>query len=325
MKLPRREFLPLAAAGAALAGLSRPVRAQAWPTRPVRIVIGFTAGGAFDLVGRLMAQWLSDRLGQQFIVENRPGASSNIAAEAVVLAPPDGHTLLIGGATNAINTTLYPKLTFDFIRDLAPVAGLIRLVNVMEVNPSFPARTVPDLIAYARANPGKINMASAGNGTSQHLAGELFKMMTGIDLVHVPYKGSPQSVADLVAGQVQMSIDPLPASIGQIRTGKLRALAVTTAQRSEALPDVPTVAEFVPGYEASGWNGILAPRNTSGEIVETLNREINAGLSDPRIKARLAELGAITIGGSPADFAKLIAEETEKWGKVVRATNVRPE
>jgi tripartite-type tricarboxylate transporter receptor subunit TctC len=325
MKLVRRQLLPLAAAAAALPALARRARAQAWPARPVRIVIGFTAGGAFDIVGRLMAQWLSDRLGQQFIVENRPGASSNIAAEAVVLAPPDGHTLLLGGATNAINTTLYPKLNFDFGRDLVPIVGLIRLINVVEVNPSFPARTVPELIAYAKANPGKINMASAGNGTSQHLAGELFKMMTGIDMVHVPYKGSSQSVADLVAGQVQMSIDPLPASIGQIRAGKLRALAVTTAQRAEALPDVPTVAEFVPGYEASGWNGMLAPRNTPGEIVATLNKEINAGLADAKIKARLADLGAITLGGSPADFGKLIAEETEKWSKVVRATNVKPE
>jgi tripartite-type tricarboxylate transporter receptor subunit TctC len=323
MKLPRRQLFPLAAA--ALPVLSRLARAQAWPARPVRILVGFTAGGAFDLVARLMAQWLAEQLHQPFIVENRPGAGSNIATEAAVVAPADGHTLLLGGATNAINATLYSKLGFNFIRDLAPVAGVVRQPNVMAVHPSFPATTVPDFIAYAKANPGKINMGSPGSGTSQHLAGELFKTMAGVDLVHVPYRGAAQSLADLIAGQVQVSFDPLPAAIGHIRTGKLRALAVTTAQRQEALRDLPTVGEFVPGYEASGWNGVLVPRNTPGEIVERLNKEINAGLTDAKVKARLAELGVTTLGGSAAEFGTLIAEETEKWGKVVRATNIKVE
>ena len=325
MKLPRRRLLPLAAGAAALPALSRFARAQTYPARPVRILVGFTAGGAFDIVARLMGQWLSDRLHQPFIVENRPGASTNIATEAAVLAPADGYTLLLGGATNAINATLYQKLNFNFIRDIAPVAGVVRLPNVMEVNPSFPAKTVPEFIAYANANPGRINMGSPGNGTSQHLSGELFKMMTGVDLVHVPYRGSAQSLGDLLGGQVQVSFDPLAAAIEYIRSGKLRALAVTTAARSEALPDLPTVGDFVPGYEASGWNGVCAPRNTPGEIIETLNKEINAGLADPKVKARLADLGVTTLAGSSTAFGKLIAEETEKWGKVVRATNIKLE
>jgi tripartite-type tricarboxylate transporter receptor subunit TctC len=325
MKLPRRQLLPLAAGVATLPALPRVARTQTYPARPVRILVGFTAGGAFDIVARLMAQWLSEQLHQPFIVDNRPGASTNIATEAVVLAPADGYTLLLGGATNAINATLYQKLSFNFIRDIAPVAGVVRLPNVMEVNPSFPAKTVPEFIAYANANPGKINMGSPGNGTSQHLAGELFKMMTGVDLVHVPYRGAAQSLGDLLGGQVQVSFDPLAASIEYIRSGKLRALAVTTAARSEALPDLPTVGDFVPGYEASGWNGVCAPKNTPIEIIEKLNKEINAGLADPKIKARLANLGVTTLAGSSADFAKLIAEETEKWGKVVRATNIKLE
>ena len=325
MKLPRRQLLPLAAGAAALPALSRFAGAQAYPARPVRILVGFTAGGAFDIVARLMAQWLSERLQQPFIVENRPGASSNIATEAAILAPADGYTLLLGGATNAINATLYQKLNFNFVRDIAPVAGVVRFPNVMEVNPSFPAKTVPEFIAYANANPGRINMGSPGNGTSQHLAGELFRMMTGVDMVHVPYRGAPQSLADLLGGQVQVSFDPLAASIEYIRSGKLRALAVTTAARSPALPNLPTVGEFVPGYEASGWNGVCAPRNTPVEIIEKLNQEINAGLADPKVKARLADLGVTTLGGAAAAFAKLIAEETEKWGKVVRAANLKLE
>jgi tripartite-type tricarboxylate transporter receptor subunit TctC len=300
-------------------------RAQSYPARPVRILVGFTAGGAFDIVARLMAQWLSEQLHQPFIVDNRPGASTNIATEAVVLAPADGYTLLLGGATNAINATLYQKLNFNFSRDIAPVAGVVRLPNVMEVNPSFPAKTVPEFIAYAKVNPGKINMGSPGNGTSQHLAGELFKMMAGVDLVHVPYRGSAQSLGDLLGGQVQVSFDPLAASIEYIRSGKLRGLAVTTAARSEALPDLPTVGDFVPGYEASGWNGLCAPRNTPAEIVDKLNKEVNAGLADAKVKARLANLGVTTLAGSSADFARLIAEETEKWSKVVRATNIKLE
>jgi tripartite-type tricarboxylate transporter receptor subunit TctC len=322
MKLPRRRFFHLAAGAAALPIPSRVAEAQTYPTRPVRILVGFTAGGAFDIVARLIGQWLSEQFHQPFIVDNRPGASTNIATEAAVHAPADGYTLLLGGATNAINAKLYKKLTFDFMRDIAPVAGVVRLPNVMEVDPSFPAKTVPDFIAYAKANPGKVNMGSPGNGTSQHLAGELFKMMAGVDLVHVPYRGSAQSLMDLLGGQVQVSFDPLPASIDYIRSGKLRALAVTTAARSEALPDLPTAGEFVPGYEASGWNGVCAPRNTPIEIIEKLNKEINAGLADPKVKARLASLGVTTLGGSSADFAKLIADETEKWGKVVRAINI---
>jgi tripartite-type tricarboxylate transporter receptor subunit TctC len=325
MKLPRRRLLPLAAGAAALPAMSRFARAQTYPMRPVRILVGFTAGGAFDIVARLIGQWLSEQLHQPFIVENRPGASTNIATEAAAQAPADGYTLLLGGATNAINATLYQKLNFNFIRDIAPVAGVVRLPNVMEVNPSFPAKTVPEFIAYANANPGKINMGSPGNGTSQHLSGELFKMMTGVDMVHVPYRGSAQSLGDLLGGQVQVSFDPLAASIEYIKSGKLRALAVTTAVRSEALPDLPTVGDFVPGYEASGWNGVCAPRNTPVEIIEKLNKEINAGLADPKVRARLAELGLTTLAGSSAEFGKLIAEETEKWGKVVRATNIKLE
>jgi tripartite-type tricarboxylate transporter receptor subunit TctC len=325
MKLLRRQFLQLTAGAAALPVVSRIARAQAYPARPVRIIVGFTAGGAFDITARLLGQWLSERLGQQFIIENRPGASTNIATEAVVRSPADGYTLLLGGAVNTVNATLYEKLNFDFIRDVAPVAGVIRFPNVMELNPSFATRTVPEFIAYAKANPGKVNMASSGNGTSQHLSGELFKMMAGINLVHVPYRGAPQALTDLLSGQVQVSFDPLPAAIEFIKSGKLRALAVTTATRSEALPDIPTIGEFVSGYEASGWNGVGAPKNTPIEIVQKLNTEINAGLADPRMKAKFAELGGMVLAGSPADFGKLIADETQKWAKVIKFADIKPE
>lgn len=319
----RRRVL-LAGGSAALASMSGLARAQTYPTRPVRILVGFVAGGNFDIVARLMGQWLSEQLRQPVIVENRPGASSNLATEAVVRAPADGYTLLLGGAVNAVNATLYDTLAFDFIRDLAPVAGVSRFPNVMAVNASFPARTVPEFIAYAKANPGKVNQGSSGNGTTQHLAGALFKTMTGADFLHVPYKGAPQAITDLLNGQLQVVFEPLPASIQHIKSGKLRALAVTTAARSDALPEVPAVAEFVPGYEASGWNGVCAPRNTPVEIIGKLNSAINAGLADPKLKARLADLGATTLPGSPGDFGKLIAEETEKWAKVIRAGNIKP-
>jgi tripartite-type tricarboxylate transporter receptor subunit TctC len=324
-KLPRRQFLHLAAGAAALPGLSRIARAQAYPTRPVRIVVGFAAGGPLDMVARIMGQWLSERLGQQFIVENRPGASRNIGTEAVVRAPPDGYTLLLATATNAINATLYDKLNFNFIRDIAPVAGIMRVPLVMEVNSSFPAKTVPEFIAYAKANPGKINMASGGNGTGNHVAGELFNTMTGISMVHVPYRGSAPALTDLIGGQVQVMFDGIPSSIEFIRAGKLRPLAVTTGLRLEVLPNIPTVGEIVPGYEASGWFGVGAPRNTPPEIVDKLNSQINAGLTEPTIKARLADLGAMVLVGSPADFGKLIADETEKWAKVVKFSGAKPD
>jgi tripartite-type tricarboxylate transporter receptor subunit TctC len=325
MKLPRRRFLNLAAGAVALPVVPRIAFAQAYPTRPVRIIVGFTAGGNFDLTARLISQWLSQRLGQQFIVENRPGAGTNIATEAVVRAPADGHTLLLGGAVNAINATLYEKLNFDFLRDIAPVASVIRFPNVIDLNPSFPAKTIPEFIAYAKANPGMVNMASSGNGTSQHLSGELFKMMTGVSLVHVPYRGAQQALTDLIGGQVQVSFDPLPPAIDLIRSGKVRALAVTTVVRSDVLPDVPTVGEFVPGYEASGWNGIVAPRNTPIEIIQKLNTEINAGLADPGIRAKLTDLGGMVLAGSAADFGKLIADEIVKWGKVIKFAGVKPD
>ncbi len=291
----------------------------------MRIIVGFAAGGAFDIVARLMGQWLSDRLAQPFIVENRPGAGTNIATEAVVRAPADGYTLLLGGAVNTVNATLYENLKFDFMRDIAPIAGIIRFPNLMEVNPSFPAKTVPEFISYAKANPGKVTFASTGIGTTQHLSGELFKMMTDINMVHVAYRGAPPALTDLISGQVQVMFGPLPASIELIRAGKLRPLAVTTTTRSEALPNIPTVGEFVPGYEASGWNGVGAPKKTPVEIVDKLNKEINAGLADPNIKARLADLGGTPLAGSPADFGKLVADETEKWAKVVKFSGARAE
>jgi tripartite-type tricarboxylate transporter receptor subunit TctC len=325
VKLARRRFLHLAAGAAALPAASRIARAQTYPTRPVRIIVGFAAGGAFDIVARLMGQWLSERLAQPFIVENRPGAGTNIATEAVVRAPADGYTLLLGGAVNAVNATLYENLKFDFMRDIAPVAGIIRFPNLMEVNPSFPAKTVPEFISYAKANPGKVTFASTGIGTTQHLSGELFKMMTDINMVHVAYRGAPPALTDLISGQVQVMFGPLPASIELIRAGKLRPLAVTTTTRSEALPNIPTVGEFVPGYEASGWNGVGAPKKTPVEIVDKLNKEINAGLADPNIKARLADLGGTPLAGSPIDFGKLVADETEKWAKVVKFSGARAE
>jgi tripartite-type tricarboxylate transporter receptor subunit TctC len=325
MKLPRRTFLYLTAGAAALPAVSRIARAQAYPTRPVRIIVGFPPAGGADIVARLIGQWLSERLGQQFIVENRPGAGSNIGTEAVVRAPPDGYTLLLVTSPNAINATLYDKLSFNFTRDIAPVAGLTRDPNVMEVNPSVPVKTVPEFIAYAKANLGKINMASAGNGTGGHVAGELFKMMTGVNMVHVPYRGAGPALTDLVGGQVQVMFDVMTSSIEHIRAGKLRALAVTSSTRSEALPDVPTMGEFVPGYEASNIRGVGVPRNTPAEIIDWLNKEINAGLADPKMKARFADLGATVLAGSPADFGRLMAEEVEKWAKVVKFSGARPD
>jgi tripartite-type tricarboxylate transporter receptor subunit TctC len=324
VKLPhRRQFLHLAAGAAALPVASRFALAQAYPARPVRILVGFAAGGNFDIVARLIGEWLSEQFHQTVIVENRPGASSNLATEAALRAPADGYTLLLGGAVNAVNATLYEKLSFNFMNDVAPVAGVVRFPNVMMVSASFPAKTVPEFIAYAKANPGKINHGSSGNGTTQHLAGELFKMMTGVNFTHVPYRGAPQALTDLLGGQVQVLFEALPPSIPHIKSGTLRALAVTTAARSEALPDLPAVGEFVLGYEASGWNGVCVPKNTPIEIIEKLNNVINAGLADPKMKARLADMGATTLAGSPADFGKLIADETEKWSKVIREANIK--
>jgi tripartite-type tricarboxylate transporter receptor subunit TctC len=325
MKLPRRNFLYLAAGAAALPSLSCIARAQAYPSRPVRVIVGFAAAGALDIVARIMGQRLSERLGQPFVIDNRPGAGGNIGTEAVVRASPDGYTLLMVSSANAINATLYDKLNFNFIRDIAPVATIIGNTYVMVVHPSMPAKTVPEFIAYAKANPGKINMASAGNGSPPHVAGELFKMMAGVKLIHVPYRGGGTALPDLLAGQVQVYFATTVASIEYIRAGKLRPLAVTTATRSDALPDVPTVSEFVPGYETSFWYGIGAPKKTPIEIVDKLNSEINAALADPKITARLADLGATVLPGSPADFAKLIADDTEKWGKVIRALNIKAE
>jgi tripartite-type tricarboxylate transporter receptor subunit TctC len=325
MKLQRRTFLHLAAGAAALPAVSRIARAQTYPTRPVRLIVGVPAGGPPDILARIMGQWLSERLGQPFVIENRPGAGTNIATEAVVRAPADGYTLLQVTSSNAQNASLYDKLNFNFIRDIAPVASIYRSTGVMEVNPTSPAKTVPEFIAYAKANPGKINMASSGTGNLTHVSGELFKVMAGIDMIHVPYRGTPSALTALFAGQVQVMFDLLATSIEHIRVGKLRALAVTTATRSELLPDIPTVAEFVPGYEASGWQGIGAPRNTSTEIIAELNRQINLALADPKMKVRLADLGGTALPGSPADFGQLIAEETEKWAKVVSAANIKPE
>ena len=323
MKLPRRNFLHLAAGAVALPTFSRIARAQTYPTRPVRIIVGFAPGGTADIIARLMGQWLAERLGRPFVIENRPGAGTNIATEAVVRAPADGYTLLMVGTTHAINATLYNKLNFHFIGDITPVAGIVVGPNVMVVNPSVPAKTVPEFIAYAKANAGKLNMASGGIGSLGHVSGELFKMMAGINIGHVPYRGGGPALTDLLAGQVQVYFSPLPAAIEYIRAGKLRALAVTTAARSEALPDIATVAEFVPDYEASVWAGIGAPKATPAEIVDKLNREINAGLADPRMKARLADLGGTVLPGSPSDFGKFLADETEKWAKVVKFVGIK--
>jgi tripartite-type tricarboxylate transporter receptor subunit TctC len=325
MKLPRREFLHLSAAAIALPSVARLARAETYPARPVHIMVGFAAGGPNDISARLIGQWLSERLGQQFVVENRPGAGGNVATELVVRAPADGYTLLLVPAPAAINATLYDNLNFNFIRDIAPVAGILRVPEVMVVNPAVPANTVPEFIAYAKANPGKINMASAGNGTVPHVAGELFKFMTGVDLVRVGYRGGGPALVDLMGGQVQVMFEPTLSTVGYIRAGKLRALAVTSATRSAALPDVPTVGEFVPGYEATAWFGIGAPRNTPADIVAKLNGEINAGLADAKIKERLADLGGEPMPMATADFAKFIVDETEKWGKVVHAAGIKAE
>ena len=324
MKILRRQLLRLAAGAVGLPAISRIALALDYPTRPVHVIVGYPPGSGPDLEARLIGQWLSERLGQPFIIENRPGAASNIATEAVVRAPTDGYTLLLVASANASNATLYDNLNFNFIRDIAPVVSIMRAPFVMEVNPSLPAKSVPEFIVYAKANPGKINMASSGNGTLPHVAGELFKMMTGIDMVHVPYRGGAPAMVDLISGRVQVGFNVVTESIGYIKAGKLRALAVTTAARSEVLPDIPTVSEFVPGYEASAWVGIGAPRNTPVEIIEKLNADINAGLADPKLKARFAELGATISGGSPAEFGRFIAGETEKWAKVVKFAGIKP-
>jgi tripartite-type tricarboxylate transporter receptor subunit TctC len=326
MKLPRRNFLHLAAGAAALPAVSQIARAQAYPMRPVRIIVPFAPAGATDITARLIGQWLSERLGQPFVIENRSGGGGNIGTEAVVRAPADGYTLLmVGSDTGAINATLYDKLNFNFIRDIAPVAGIIVVPFFMVVNASVPVKTVPEFIAYAKANPGKLGMASGGVGSGPHVAGEMFKMMAGVNLVHVPYRGGGPALTDLLGGQVQVMFPGTVSSIEYIKAGRLRALAVTTATRWDALPDIPTVGEFVPGYEASAWWGIGAPRNTPVEVIDKLNREINAGLADPKIKMRLADLGGMVLPGSPADFGKFIADETEKWGKVIRAANIKAE
>jgi len=325
MKLPRRQFLHLAVGAAALPALSRIARAQAYPTRPVRIVVPFTAGSLSDILARPIGQWLSERLGQPFIIENRPGAGGNIGTEAVVKAAPDGHTLLVIASSNAINATLYEKLSFNFIHDIAPVATIIRQPMVMLVNPSIPTKTVREFVAYAKTNPRKISMASAGNGTAPHVAGELFNMMAGVDMVHVPYRGGAPALTDLIGGQVQVMFATPIVSIEHIRAGKLRPLAVTSATRFGVLPDIPSVGEFLPGYEASVWVGLGAPKNTPTEIVDQLNKEINAGLADPKIKSGLADLGGGAFSSSPADFAKLIAEDTEKWAKVVKFSGAKSE
>jgi tripartite-type tricarboxylate transporter receptor subunit TctC len=325
MTLPRRQLLHLVAGAAALPAVSVFAWAQTYPSRPVRIMVGLASGGTTDIVARLIGQWLSERLGQQFIIENRPGAGSGIAVQAVVNAPPDGYTLLQVNAANVLNAALYEKLNFNFIHDIAPVASISRESSVMVVHPSFPAKSVPEFIAYAKANPGKINMGSAGNGSGPHMTGELFKMMAGVDMVHVPYRGGSPALTDLLAGQVQVYFGTITGLIAYIRAGQLRALAVTAATRSEAFPDIPTVGEFVPGYEASTVFGIGAPRNTPAEIVDTLNKAINGALADPKFKARFADLGGTALALSPADFGKLIADETEKWAKVIRAGNITPE
>ena len=326
MKLPdRRQLLHLAAGAAALSALSRIARAQAYPSRPVRIVLGFPAGGSGDILARILGQWLSERLSQPFVIENRPGAGSNIGTEVVVRASPDGYTLLLVTGSNAVNATLYEKLNFDFIRDIVPVAGIGRAPDVMLVNPSVPAKSVTEFITYAKTNPGKINMSSGGIGTLSHVAGELFNMMTGVNLLHVPYRGAAPALTDLIGGQVQLTFADLPSSVEHIKAGKLRALAVTTATRSDVLPDIPTVGDSVPGYEASAWWGLGAPRNTPAEIIEKLNQEISAALADPLVRTKIADLGSVPIPMSPTDFGKFIAEEVDKWGKVIKFAGIKPE
>jgi tripartite-type tricarboxylate transporter receptor subunit TctC len=307
--------------GFTLAGIGN-AAALDYPTRPVRWIVGYPAGGSTDITARIIAAWLSERLGQQFIIENKPGAGNNLGTEAMLHSPPDGYTLYLVNPANAINATLYPKLSFNFIKDSAPVGGFIRVPNVMEVTPSFPAKTVAEFIAYGKANPGKINWATSGNGTSVHLSGELFKMLTGVQMTHIPYKGSAPALTDLIAGTVHVMFDNMPSSLAHIQGGKLRALAVTTAKRSDALPDVPTVADTVPGYEASAFFGMSVPKGTPPEIIDKLNKEINAGLADPKIKARLFDLGGMLIPGTPEDFGKVVAEETDKWAKVIKTGGV---
>jgi tripartite-type tricarboxylate transporter receptor subunit TctC len=325
MKLPRRKFLHLAAGAAALPVTTRVSSAQSYPLRPVHLLAGFPPGGIVDLIARLIGQWLSERLGQQFVIENRPGAGSNIATELVCRATPDGYTLLLVSSVNAWNTAIYDNLNFNFVRDIAPIASIIRTPAVMEVNPSVPAKTVPEFIAYAKANPGKIDMGSGGPGSGQHVYGELFKVMAGVDLITVHYRGAGPALPDLMSGRIQVMFDPVASSIGYIRAGKLRPLGVTTATRIDALPDVPPIGDFVPGYEASGWDGIGGPANTPPEIISILNKEVNAALADATFKARLADLGADPFANSPAGFGKFIAEYIEKWGKVIRAANIKAE
>jgi tripartite-type tricarboxylate transporter receptor subunit TctC len=323
MKLSRRIFLHLAAGAAASTAVSRIAWAESYPSRPVRLIVPLGPAGGTDITARLIGQWLSERLGRPFVIENRPGGGGNIGTEAVVRAPADGHTLLLAGTSNAINATLYDKLSYNFIRDIAPIAPIVRFPYIMMVNPSVPAKTLPEFIAYAKANPGKINMASPGTGSTPHINGELFKVMTGTNMVHVPYRSAAAVMTDLLSGQVQLYFGTTASSLEYVRTGKLRALAVTIERRLDALPDIPTVGDFVPGYEASNWYGIGAPRNTPVEVIEKLNKETNAGLADPKIKARIADLGGSPLTGSPADFGRLIADETEKWGKVVKFVGIK--
>ena len=325
MKLSRRRLLHLSAGAVVLPALSRRARGQTYPARPIRLIIGYTPGGSADITARLTGQWLSERLGQSVIVESQPGGGTNIATEAVVRAPPDGYTLLLVAPANAINATLYDKLSFEFLRDIVPVAGIIRFPNVVDVNPSLPVKSIPELIAYAKTNPGKLNMASSGNGSTIHMSGELFKMMTGINMVHVPYRGGAPALTDLIAGQVHVMFDNLPTSAEHVRSGRLRGLAVTGTARSHVLPDLPTVADFLPGYEASAWYGLGAPRNTPAAVIDRLNDAVNAILADPTSQGRFAELGASLLPGSPADFGKLLADETEKWGKVVKFAGAKPD
>jgi len=323
MTLHRRRFLQSAACAAALPAMDTAAWAQAYPTQAVRIVVPVAAGGLNDVTGRLIAQWLSEHLGQQFFIENRPGAGTNVGTESVVRASPDGYTLLIAGSNAAINATLFDKLSYNFLRDTTPIASVVRVPQLMQVNPSVPARSVPEFIAYAKANPGKIAMGSGGNGSPAHVVGEYFKLMTGTDLTHVPYRGAAPAVTDLLGGQIQVAFTEMATSLGHVKAGKLRALAVTTTARAEALPDVPTLAEFIPGFEASQWVGLVAPKDTPAAIVGKLNTEINAALGDPGMKARFADIGGVVLPGSPADFGKLIRDETEKWGKVIRAANIK--
>jgi tripartite-type tricarboxylate transporter receptor subunit TctC len=325
MKLPRRKFLRLVAGAAALPSVSRFAWAQAYPARPVRMIVPFAAGAVNDITARLIGHWLTERIGLQFLIENRPGGGGNIGIEAVVRAPADGYTLLVVGTTAAINATLFEKLNYNFIRDIAPVASILRVPHVMQVNPSVPVTTVPEFIAYAKVNPGKISMGSGGNGSPAHVIGEHFKTMVGINLLHVPYRGGAPALTDLMGGQIQVAFIDMAASIEYIRAGKLRALAVTTAMRSEALPDIPTIGEFVPGFEASQWVGLHAPKNTPSEIIDKLNAEINIGLADPKLRARFADLGGSVLAGSPADFGKLIADDTKKWGEVIKFSSTKPE